>query len=238
MEPTKPDTPDPAPAATLETTNPLKEMAKWVALRTPVVRRMVGPRYTYSLEPEQLALLVRAIDETQDVPGDIVEIGCALGKTTVFLNRHLDNIGSKKRYHCLDTFSGFTRKDLAFEAEERGKTRGALLGFGYNSEEIFQNNMARAGCSRVSTRAGDISEMDISDLTISLCLLDVDLYLPILNGLRKVYERLSPGGIIVVDDVLDNHRWDGAWQAYHEFVEEIGQQPELMGIKTGILRKK
>ena len=79
--------------------------------------------------PAQLAFLVRCLDETEGVPGTIVEIGCATGRTTVFLNKHLDEVHSSRGYVCIDTFSGFTEDDVSFETSQRGKANSALTGF-------------------------------------------------------------------------------------------------------------
>ena len=50
---------------------------------------------------------------------------------------------------------------------------------------------------------------------------DVDLYIPIKESiLEKFYDKLTPGGLIMVDDVKNASCWDGAHQAYHEFCDK------------------
>ena len=48
---------------------------------------------------------------------------------------------------------------------------------------------------------------------------------------------LSPGGMIVVDDCVPNNMFDGALQAYTEFLAEIGVTPCFKLDKLGILQK-
>lgn len=70
-----------------------------------------------------------------------------------------------------------------------------------------------------------------------LILLDVDLYLPTKKTLPKIYDLLVDGGIVVVDDVQDNMNYDGAYQAYMEFVTERHMNPDIVGNKCGIMYK-
>ena len=72
---------------------------------------------------------------------------------------------------------------------------------------------------------------------IKVAFLDVDLYLPTQKTLPKLYSALVPGGVIMVDDVLQGTDYDGAYQAYMEFCEAIGQAPEVIGNKCGAIRK-
>ena len=92
-------------------------------------------------------------------------------------------------------------------------------------------------CDRVRCVVGD-AERYIYDTRISFCLLDVDLYKPTIGALRHMWPNLSPGAIVVVDDCKPNQRYDGAFQAYAEFVESINAAPEIVLNKLGILRKR
>lgn len=47
---------------------------------------------------------------------------------------------------------------------------------------------------------------------------------------------MSSGGIIVVDDCKPAELWDGALQAYEEFVEQKGLSNEIAAGKLGIIR--
>jgi len=72
----------------------------------------------------------------------------------------------------------------------------------------------------------------------SFVLLDVDLYKPTRKALGELYASMSSGGIIIVDD-CDEHdlRWDGADQAYKEFMRSIGQPPRIEHQKLGVVHK-
>jgi O-methyltransferase len=58
------------------------------------------------------------------------------------------------------------------------------------------------------------------------------------GALQGVWDRLLPGGVIVADDCSPHdHRWDGALQAYNEFIAKVGLPHEIRTGKLGILRK-
>lgn len=142
-----------------------------------------------------------------------------------------------KDYYCIDTFSGFTAENIAVEKQERGKNHDYDGEFKNNNSAWFRESLAKRHITNVNVIEGDICKLDNKRLPdrIAFCLLDVDLYEPVKVGLEKVYERLSPGGIIVVDDCWSKpkHLWvdgvgdayDGAMQAYKEFVS-INNIPE------------
>ena len=46
---------------------------------------------------------------------------------------------------------------------------------------------------------------------------------------------MVPGGIIMVDDVKDNNMWDGAYQAFNEFVKSNSYKYRIVGNKCGII---
>jgi SAM-dependent methyltransferase len=199
------------------------------------------PRWRYNFTVPQLIFLCECVDKTRDLSGPIVEIGCAIGSTTVFLNKFMDAENIEKDYVCVDTFAGFVDKDIQFEASRRGKKADDYEQslFRLNKKEWFDETMKLNEISRVRSIRADISEFDFSSTkTISLCLLDVDLYLPTMKALPEIYERLHPDGMIVVDDCdPECKKWDGAWQAYGEFMDKLNRPRNVMLNKLGIITK-
>ena len=157
--------------------------------------------------------------------------------TTRFLCEHIKDLTNHKgTYYAIDTFESFTKKDLAWEINKRGKKKSELEGFSYNNFEKWSNNFVEFPF--IKPIKSDCSIVDYSKLgPLKLVFLDVDLYLPTITTLRMVYDNLSNGGVILIDDVTNNNRWDGAYQAYLEFCGEINKEPEIFDNKCGIVNK-
>lgn len=203
------------------------------------LRRYFFPRYVYNFSPPQLCFICQCLEETKDIPGNIAEIGCADGATTVFLNKYLDAQGIEKKYFAIDTFSGFSKEDIQFEVSEREKKRGLFTGFKANKIKWFDGTMKLNNINRVESIRADVNKFNLCSLgALSFCLLDIDLYRPTKKSLGQLYNIMSKDGIIIVDDCNPNQiRWDGADQAYNEFMKGIGQPTRVEHGKLGIIKK-
>jgi hypothetical protein len=168
-----------------------------------------------------------------------VEVGCHVGSTTIFLNQHMNFSGIEKPYIALDTFAGFQRSDIRYEVGRRGKSGKALSGaFVLNSKRDFDKAMQINGIERVRSIDADAKTFDFAGLgKISFALVDLDLYLPTKTVLDRIYGQLAEGGTLVVDDCAPHGLWDGAYQAYMDFVSKEGLKPEIVLNKLGIIKQ-
>ncbi len=216
-----------------------KKVARQLALRVPGLRDHLGPRYPYLHTPAQLAYLLSCLEQTRDVPGCVVEAGCYVGSTTLFLNRHMTVAGIEKPYWALDTFSGFRDEDLDVEVT-RGQDRDHLRHFfTINDQQWFDYAVRRDGATRVRSVATDVGAFDFGRLApIAFCLVDVVFYQPVRLALPGIWDALSAGGIVVVDDYSDKGAFSGAGQAYREFVEAQGMVPQRVHNTFGLLTKE
>ena len=216
----------------------MKELIKKFAFK---YTRFGAPHYSYNVEPLQLAqiiLSIEALSEQKDKL-NIFEIGVARGMTSRFIAEHIVKTDSVVNFYCIDTFASFTKSDLAHEISNRGKSRGELKGFAYNDFDIWRRNFR--GFSFVKPVQIDAGAFDFSSIEggIDFIFLDVDLYQPTIKVLRNSMSFLNDGAIILVDDVKDNNSWDGAYQAFFEFVREYKLEHQIIGNKCGkIIWKK
>jgi hypothetical protein len=217
----------------------IKNTINHVMARTPYLRGFILDRYPYMFEPNQLLTLCRWIDRVRDVPGIFVEAGCAYGYTTVFLKRYMRSIGLQRRYLALDTFSGFVGSHVDYEAQVRRKAIDYYNGsFAINSKGLVDRAFHWQGIDDVETVQCDVTEFRF-DEPIAFCLLDIDLYLPIKQVLPRIHTALSTGGILVVDDCSPlDARWDGALQAFEEFVAEEQLERLIVDGKLGVIEKR
>lgn len=216
----------------------VKRVLFWSPLRPYLLYK-----YRYAFTPAQLARLTALATEAAAVPGDFCEVGCYRGYTTVWLNRHLDEIAPARRYWVIDTFGGFVPADVAHEQTVRGKDsaedRRALDKFTVNSRQWFDRTMVLNGITRVTSHAGAVQDFTFpAQARFCYVLLDVDLYQPTKAALEKLWPLLNPGGVIVVDDCHAGHVYDGSRQALEEFTAARGLAFELVELKLGVLRKQ
>jgi predicted O-methyltransferase YrrM len=215
-----------------------ERLLKEISLRTGILDRKFFGIYPYQHSPHHLQYLLECVSETKDVPGAIIEIGCANGATTVFLKKHLDYLGCDKRYIAIDTFSGFTRRDVDYEIRERGKSRFLYSAWRQNKIDWVEHSLQLAGVHGVELVQADCSAFDYTEIGgIAFCFIDVDLYRPVLAALEAIHSELAPGAIVIVDDCQPDPMWDGALEAYTEYVGKSGLPSEIVCEKFGIIRK-
>jgi O-methyltransferase len=214
-------------------------LAKDFSWRTGFMRHRVFHRYPYCFSPDQLCFLLKTVSSTSMIPGSYVEVGCAWGATTVLLRMHMIEMGIDKVYYAIDTFSGFNESDLKFEVDVRSKPASMANWFAFNKKRWFDTAIEVSKVGPVVSVETCATKFDFDIVKpISFCLLDIDLYLPTLDVLPKLYERLSPGGIIIVDDCAPDTMWDGALQASREFVSSKGLPFDIRLRKLGIVRRE
>jgi O-methyltransferase len=196
------------------------------------------PRYPYMFSPAQLAYLSSCISELDGVDGAIVEVGCAFGDTTVYLNEHMRTTGIRRPYVCIDTFSGFTQRDLDDEVSNRGR-RAPAGEFRPNKRKWVQRTLDVNKADGVTLYEADAATFDFANLgSIAFCLVDVDLYLPVKCVLERVFDVVPSGGRIVVDDCGTlEAAWEGANEAYREFVQARGLPQRILLDKLGVIEK-
>jgi predicted O-methyltransferase YrrM len=220
-----------------------KLWSKRLQFLTPLRRSMVH-RYDYFFWPVELAFLCELLEQGIKDGGIALEVGCAQGASTVFLNNHLTwaqryhGLRADEGYVCLDTFSGFTSEHANYEQQHRGKAGVSYDAYQINSPKWFEYMLGLNNVKRVSVHQGDAAAFDYTTLgQIGFALLDVDLYLPTKAALPRVFAQLQSGGVIVVDDCAPAQVYDGARQAYLEFLATLGREPEIHHRKFGIIRK-
>jgi len=177
-----------------------------------------------------------------NIPGDIVELGCFEGNTSILMQKTLDQLGSKKIIHVYDSFEGLPEK-----SEKDGDTV-FLSGSCKTQKENLVENFKRHETKLPIIHKGWFSSTLPKELPkkISFAHLDGDFYSSILESLIFVYPKLSKGAVVVIDDYCDpkihnvNNILPGVKKACDEFFrdkkEKVGVL--LVGCEThGYFRK-
>ncbi len=166
------------------------------------------------------------------VAGDVVEMGCYKGDTSLLLaevlreynrgggcGKPVENFAEKKLW-IYDSFEGLP---------EKTKADKSVLGEDFRQGELSTTKRAvkerflRAGLPvPVIKKAwfADLAEADLPE-RISLAFLDGDLYESIRDCLKLVVPKMAQGGVILVHD-YQNPALPGVKKAVEEVFSEVG----------------
>jgi asparagine synthase (glutamine-hydrolysing) len=168
--------------------------------------------------------------DAEQIPGVIVEAGCALGGSAIML------AGSKSRSRALEVYDVFgmipppSRQDgqdvqARFEAIARGKAKGfagdTYYGYQADLKRKVADSFAKLGVppgEHAVTLVEGLFEDTIRPAgPIALAHIDGDWYESVKVCLDRIWPALSPGGVMVIDDY---DAWSGCRTAVDEFVAE------------------
>ena len=145
----------------------------------------------------------------ENIEGDIVECGVYNGNTLAFIGEIVDELELKKRIWGYDTFDGFIKSsftDYDIDFKTGKKVNYVPSNIYYSLDEVKKNIIKnnKTNFEKYALIKGDILEtLNIKDNLpnkISFLRLDTDIYKTTLKQLEILYEKLTPGGILHIDD--------------------------------------
>ena len=216
-----------------------KEIHEFVKKMVFKYTNILDPKYQYLVEPIQLAFLVNFLNENRYINGNILEVGVDKGFTTRFLCEHIKSEKLDVQYFIVDTFNSFTQEDIDYEVMNRGKSQNNPNFMNFKFNDYFTWSSKFKNFTFLKPYKSDCSVFDYNLIgPLKLVFLDVDLYLPTIRALHKIYEEMVPGGCIMVDNVsMDIDIYDGAHQAYHEFCKIKSLPVIYIGNNSGLIYK-
>ena len=190
--------------------------------------------------PEKIVGLANAVRyiAKRGIPGDIVECGVWRGGSAMVIARTLAKCGDTRRtIHLFDTFAGMTApgpQDRRYD----GTTADALLARDRNraasgywciaDQEDVRRNLSLCDYPQDQIRLipGDVAGTipGSAPTNIALLRLDTDWYESTRHELEHLYERVAPGGVVIIDDY---GHWHGSRRAVDEFLATLDQVPLL-----------
>ena len=187
---------------------------------------------TFDARAATMRLLAEQIRE-ENIPGDAAELGVFRGDFAVLIHAAFPD----RTIHLFDTFEGFPEKDLEIERAQ-GLSRAKAGDFAETAEALVKK---RFPCKeRVVFHRGYFPETfaPCRETVFAFVSIDADLYAPTAAALPLFWERLSPGGVLLVHDV-NSTQFSGAGKAVREFCREKQLLPmpvcDLHG--SAVLRK-
>lgn len=154
-----------------------------------------------------------------DIAGAVVEFGCYAGTTSLFIRRLLDETGesAKREFHVYDSFEGLPDKHQADQSAAGVDFEAGKL---MVSKKEFLNQFRTARLQPPIAHKGWFEELTPADIPdkIAFAFLDGDFYTSILSSLKLVWPRLTPGGVVLVDD-YQRPELPGAERAVHDYFQ-------------------
>lgn len=159
------------------------------------------PIVSDQINRQELAVIVRECQKVlaAGVPGDVVELGCYVGTTSLFLQRLLRADATGKTLHVYDSFAGLPDK-LPQDASPAGEQfKGGEL---VAAKAQLINHFKHAGLPLPVIHKAWFEDLTVQDTpdAISFAFLDGDFYSSILASLAVVWPKLQPGSIVIIDD--------------------------------------
>jgi O-methyltransferase len=183
---------------------------------TPEALIATHPLISAQVNKEQVSVILHALDRVlrQGTQGDIVEFGCYIGTTSLFIRRLLDVHGSHKTFHVYDSFEGLPPKTAADESRAGDQFQAGELSV---SKKQFLQQFHKAGLQPPVIHKGWFNQLSPHDVPeqIAFAFLDGDFYESIRDSLRLVLPRMQQGGVLVIDDYA-REALPGAAKAAHE----------------------
>jgi O-methyltransferase len=146
--------------------------------------------------------LIWAAGQALTVPGDFVECGVYEGDMAWVVTEMIDLAASGRRFHLFDTFAGFSPK---YSSPDDINDQPGFFEFvdrDYKRPEIYEHVLRRfATKPYVVVRKGVVPD-SLVDAPEVIAYLHIDMNSPGPEraALEVLYDRLSPGAVIVFDD--------------------------------------
>ena len=176
----------------------------------------------------QIRYILNNIFETLNLEGDIVELACNIGTTSLYIRRLMDAVNSDKTFHVYDSFQG-----LPEPAEVDGDLckQGDMKKEQYEFEQTFKD----VGLECPVVHKGwfcDIPDEQYPD-KICFAFFDGDFYSSIIDSFYKVYDKMVKGGIILIHD-YEGEMLPGVKVACNDFLK--GKPENVCDVFWGIAK--
>ena len=164
----------------------------------------------------------------EKIEGEVVELGCHAGTTSLFIRRMLNEYRSGKTFHVYDSWQGLPQKSNEDGAGD------IKPGDCSASKEAFIGNFKKWNLELPEIHSGwfrDIADNEYPD-KICFAYFDGDLYHSILDSFNKVYFKLSKKARLLVDD-YDHPKFRGCQRACLDFLQDKPEKIEILKDDTG-----
>ena len=172
------------------------------------------------VDAKELAIVLCELEKSLDGKGAIVEFGCYMGTTSLYIRRVLDIYNDSREFHVYDSFAGLP---------EKTKNDDSALGIQFCEGELMASKnqfileFKKASLKTPIIHKGWFDQIDESEVPslISFAFLDGDYYESVKSSLKLIESKLLPGATIIIDDYM-NESLPGAARAADEWSRKKG----------------
>lgn len=167
-----------------------------------------------------LGVVLRELEQVlaAGTTGEVVEFGCYIGTTALFMRRLLNAAAADKLLFAYDSFEGLPPKTAQDNSGAGEQFKGGELTV---SKKQFLQEFTRAHLKAPITHKGWFKDLRPEQVPakISFAFLDGDFYESIIDSLRLVWQRLEAGGVITIDD-YQKSALPGVERAVRDFFQD------------------
>lgn len=158
--------------------------------------------------------LARALQ--RNPAGAVVEIGCYIGTTSLFVRRVMNECRASGEFHVYDSFEGLPDKTMRDRSPAGEQFRTGELSV---SKRDFITQFKKAGLQLPVIHRGWFADLTSADIPqgIIFAFLDGDYYESIRDSFRVITPHLAQGAVIIVDDYA-SESLPGAARAVDEWL--------------------
>lgn len=175
----------------------------------------------YSKSRENFLKRYSELVYAENIPGSVAEAGVYRGDFSQQINACFPD----RRLHLFDTFEGFDRRDVA------GEKLDSASGVQYmqnTTVELVVKKLPNPSRTIIHKGYFPDTAKGIEEL-FCFVNLDMDLYMPTLNGLLFFYPRMVRRGVILIHDFF-SASYPNVKQAVADYMEQTGQQLYYMPV--------
>lgn len=186
---------------------------------------------------KELRVLLQELEKVlrSGMAGNVVEFGCYVGTTSLFIRRLLDAYDLAGEFHVYDSFAGLPEKtpqDNSAAGEQF--QAGELLA----PRKTFVQNFKKAGLQLPVIHKGWFADFTAADVpeNIMFAFFDGDFYESIADSFRVCRDKFQEKATIVVDDYA-NEALPGAARAVDEWLSGNQQYSLATEASLAIIRR-
>jgi hypothetical protein len=177
-------------------------------------------------------LLLECLRDTKNIPGPIVEIGAYRGGNATLMLQALAHADDSRKYFIMDSFEGFPE---LHEYDPKHTQSG--FDEEYNYCEIYDRFVMFDNAEIIRGFVPSTFARLPKNEKFSLVFFDCDLYEPAVATLDYFWDRLNPGGYILLHDYM-HAEFGGVTKAVDEFCAKKQLVPTVFYENTMACFKK